>query len=94
MSIWNHTVIVKYFFLNLAQRKCDQYWPEDTENPISFNSLSISQLNEMDFETYTLRSFQIHNNSNSNPDNNFRKNTLILLDGRRSAAECDFQQFA
>lgn len=48
-----------FFFLNLTQPKCDQYWPEDAENPLSFDSLSISQLNETDFETYTLRSFQI-----------------------------------
>lgn len=50
---------IYFYFFNLAQPKCDQYWPEDAENPLSFDSLSISQLNETDFETYTLRSFQI-----------------------------------
>ncbi|KAI9555380.1 hypothetical protein GHT06_017895 [Daphnia sinensis] len=60
--IWEQNVHIIIMVTGLEERgkpKCDRYWPEDAETPLVCDSLSISQLDEMDFENYTVRSLEI-----------------------------------
>lgn len=60
--IWEQNVYVIIMVTGLEERgkpKCDRYWPEDAETPLVCDSLSVSQLNEIDFENYTIRSLEV-----------------------------------
>ncbi|XP_046436955.1 uncharacterized protein LOC124188395 isoform X2 [Daphnia pulex] len=66
--VWEQNVHIIIMVTSLEERgkpKCDRYWPEDAANPLTFESLSVSQLNETDFESYTLRSFKVERNGKS-----------------------------
>lgn len=69
-----NTICSFYTFFKVIyfeQPKCDRYWPEDAANPLTFESLSVSQLNETDFESYTLRSFKVERVSDSHRQSDY-----------------------
>lgn len=51
--------LIKFLVRLFEQQKCDLYWPEDMENPLVFDDLTIDKLNAVDFENYVLRRFKV-----------------------------------